>query len=93
MTDDGVASYELGESVPYLREGWGAADVLGCYAGIALNELRDFAARIDEGLESVQHFVAPEAHRADFQDSVALGPETGGLEVNGDASLFQGRNW
>ena len=91
VTDDRVASNELGESVPYLRERWSAADVLGRYASVALNELRDFATRIDEGLESVQHLVAPKAHRPDFQDCIALGFESRGFEVYGDASLFQRR--
>ena len=91
VTDNRVASNELGESVPYLRERWSAADVLGRYASVALNELRDFATRIDEGLESVQHLVAPKAHRPDFQDCIALGFESRGFEVYGDASLFQGR--
>ena len=61
-------------------------------AGQTLDVVRDGASGIHEGLEGVENLVAPEAHRANFEDGVALCVEPRRFQIEGNVDLFQRGN-
>ena len=90
MPDDGQVADEVRESVGGLVERGSAPDLIVFNAGQLLNEWRDLAPRVDEGLVAVQDFAAAEPDGAKFDDGIRVCVESGSFQVKAYELLLEG---
>ena len=90
VANNRAGAQKLGELGGNVGEGGRALDLAGPDAGEPLYVVGNGPARVDEGLEGIQHLVATEADGAYLEYGVPLGVQSGGFQVEGDVDLFQG---
>ena len=89
VTDYRVGADELRQAVSHAREKWSVRHLTRRYAGEALDEFRNRAARIYEGLEGVNALAAPELDRAYLDDLVPVRVQPRGFQVQGNVDLIE----
>ena len=89
VTDYRVWANELRQAVSHAGEKWGVRHLAWRDAGEALNEFRNLAAGIDEGLEGLNALSAPELDRAYLDNLVSVRVQPRGFQVQGNVDLIE----